>query len=206
MHELVNFVVNLVWSMWYIWIYLMMTIESSFIPFPSEVAMIPAWYLASTWQMNFLVAFLAWTLGALTGAIINYMLWMKLGWPIVKTLIHRYWKYIFLKEDHYLQAEVYFQKHGSITTLLGRFIPAIRQLISIPAWIFKMNFAKFLFYTGIWAWIWNLILMTIWYIAGENKELIEEYSKEILTLIIIVVIIIWIIYYILNKKKWIIVK
>lgn len=202
MNELVNFVVNFVWDMWYVWIYIMMTIESSFIPFPSEVAMIPAWYLASLWQMNFFIAFLFWTFWALTWSVINYILWLKLGWPIIKTLIHKYWKYILLKEDHYIQAETYFKKHWSITTLLGRFIPAVRQLISLPAWIFKMNFAKFLFYTWLWAWIWNLILMTVWFVAWENKDLIEKYSKEILTITILVVIIIWMIYYILNKKRW----
>ncbi len=201
MNELVNFVVNLVWDMGYIGIYLMMTLESSFIPFPSEIAMIPAWYLASIWKMDFLVAFIAWSLWALTGSIINYILWFYLGGPIVKTLVHRYGKYIFLKEDHYLQAENYFQKHWSVTTLLGRFIPAVRQLISIPAGIFKMNFTKFIFYTFVWASIWNLILMTIWYVAWENKDLIEKYSKELLFLTLAFVIIIWAIYYFINKKN-----
>jgi len=201
MHELVDFIVNIVWDMWYVWIYLMMTIESSFIPFPSEVAMIPAWYLVSIWKMNFLMAFIAWTMWAMTGSIINYLLWFYLGWPIIKKLVHKYGKYIFLKEDHYLQAETYFQKHGSITTFLGRFIPAVRQLISIPAGIFKMNIAKFLFYTFIWAWTWNLILMGLGYVAWENKDLIEKYSKELLFLTLAFVVIIWVVYYFINKKK-----
>ncbi len=201
MQEIVNFVVNLVWNMGYIGIYLMMTLESSFIPFPSEIAMIPAWYLSSLWQMNFVIAFIAWSSWALTGSVINYVLWFYLGWPIIKTLVHKYWKYIFLKEDHYLQAEKYFKNHWSVTTLLGRFIPAVRQLISIPAGIFKMNIAKFLLYTTIWASIWNLVLMTIWYIAWENKALIEKYSKESLIWVILFVIIIWVWYYLIHKRK-----
>ncbi len=201
MNELVNFVVNLVWDMGYIGIYFMMTIESSFIPFPSEVAMIPAWYLASLWQMNFIIAFVAWTLWAMTGSVINYVLWYYLWWPIIKTLVHKYGKYIFLKEDHYLQAEKYFQKHGSVTTFLGRFIPAVRQLISIPAGIFKMNIIKFLIYTFVWAWTWNLVLMWIGYVAWENKDLIEKYSKETLIWVILFVIIIWIWYYFNHKRK-----
>lgn len=201
MHELVDFIVNIVWDMWYVWIYLMMTVESSFIPFPSEVAMIPTWYLASIWKMNFLYAFIAWTMWAMTGSIINYVLWFYLGGPIIKTLVHKYGKYIFLKEAHYLQAETYFQKHWSITTFLGRFIPAVRQLISVPAGIFKMNIFKFLLYTFIWAWTWNLILMWIWYVAWENKDLIEKYSKELLFLTLAFVVIIWVGYYFINKKK-----
>lgn len=201
MHQIVDFIVNLIWNMWYVWIYIMMTIESSFIPFPSEVAMIPAWYLASIWKMNFLLAFIAWTIWAMTGSLINYILWYYIWWPIIKTLVHKYWKYIFLKESHYLQAEIYFQKHGSITTLLGRFIPAVRQLISIPAGIFKMSLTKFLFYTFIWASIWNLILMTIWYIAWENKDLIAKYSKESLIWVVILIFVISIFYFYINKKR-----
>lgn len=197
--EIATFVVEKVWDWGYTGIYLMMTIESSFIPFPSEVAMIPAWYLASLWQMNIYLAFLAWTLWALTGAIINYFIWIKLWWPVIKAIIHKYGKYIFLSSDHYDKAEIFFQKHGSITTFNGRFIPAVRQLISIPAWVFKMNFIKFIIYTWVWAWIWNIILLTIWYIAWENKELISEYSKEAVIGTIILIILVSIIYYFTNK-------
>lgn len=200
MSELVDLIVNLVWDLGYIGIFLMMTIESSFIPFPSEVAMIPAWYLISLGKMTWTGAFLAWTLWALAWATINYILGYYLGWPIIKKLIHRYWKYILLKESHYLLAEKYFKKHWSITTFLGRFIPAVRQLISIPAWIFKMIFVKFIIYTFIWAWIWNLILLWIWYIAWQNKDLISQYSKETLFWVIIFVVIVAIIYYFVNKK------
>lgn len=196
----VDTVVHAVWSLGYPWIFIMMTIESSFIPFPSEVAMIPAGYLASTGEMSFIIAFIAGTLWALTWSIINYILWLKLGWPIVKKLIHKYGKYILLNENHYSQAEIYFQKHGSITTFLWRFIPAVRQLISLPAGTFRMNFAKFCLYTALGAGIWNLILMTLGYVAWENKELINMYSKEILAITLFLVIIIWLLYYIKNKR------
>lgn len=204
MHEILafatEFILNLVWDMWYIWIFVMMTIESSFFPFPSEIAMIPAWYLSSIWEMNFSVALFFWTIWAIFWASINYALWIKLWWPIIKKLIRNYWKYIFVSEKHYNQSEVYFKKHWSITTFLARFIPAVRQLISIPAWVFKMNFFKFILYTWTWAFIWNLILMTIWYIAWENKELIKEYSLYALIAIILLSIIIWTGYYFKNKK------
>ncbi len=140
MHEIINFIVDLVSAWWYLWIFIMMVLESSFIPFPSEVAMIPAGYLSSTWEINFSLAFLTWTLWALMGATINYILWYKLWAPIIKKIIHNYWKYIFITEEHYERTEKYFKAHWVITTFLARFITVVRQLISIPAWICKMNF------------------------------------------------------------------
>lgn len=197
--EIANFVIEKVWDWGYSGIFIMMTIESSFIPFPSEVAMIPAWYLSSLWEMNIFLAFLAWTLWAIFWSTINYFLWKKLWWPVIKSIIHKYWKYIFLSADHYDKAEIFFQKHWSITTFNWRFIPAVRQLISIPAWVFKMNFTKFIIYTWIWAWIWNIILLTIWYIAWQNKELISKYSKEAVIWTIILIILVSITYYFTNK-------
>jgi len=184
-----------------------MTIESSFIPFPSELAMIPAWYLASQWSMNFYIALIAWSIGAILWASINYIIWLKLWWPVLKKIIHNYWKYFFISEKHYISWEKYFEKHWSITTFNARFIPAIRQLISLPAWVFKMNFWKFIIYTWLWASIWNLILMYIWYISGQNKELISEYSNFALISVLIFTFILSILYYltnkyILNKYAW----
>ena len=89
MHALIYFIVSLVGQLGYIWIFLMMTLESSFIPFPSEIAMIPAWYLASQWEMNFMIAFVSGTLGALLWATINYFLWYTLGAPVLKTIIQK---------------------------------------------------------------------------------------------------------------------
>lgn len=202
MHEIIEFIVNLVWSLWYTGIFIMMTLESSFFPFPSEVAMIPAWYLASKWEMNFYIAMIAWTLWALLWASINYALWYFLWWKIIKKLIHKYWKYFLIKEIHYEKTEIYFQKHWVITTFLARFITVIRQLISLPAGVFKMNIPKFLFYTGLWAGLWNLMLMILGYIAWENSELIAKYSKELLIWWIFFVIGAGFIYYFLNKRKW----
>lgn len=202
MHEIIDFIVRLVWSMWYTWIFIMMTLESSFFPFPSEVAMIPAWYLASTWEMNFYIALIVWTLWALLWASINYALWYFLWWKIIKKLIHKYGKFFLITDSHYEKTEKYFQKHWVITTFLARFITVVRQLISLPAWVFKMNIPKFLFYTWLWAGLWNLMLMVLWYIAWENRELIARYSKELLIWWIVFVILIWIIYYYINKKRW----
>jgi membrane protein DedA with SNARE-associated domain len=163
--------------------------------------MVPAGYLASTGQMNFWLALFIGTLWALTWAIINYILWYKLWWPIIKSLINKYGKYFFIKIEHYNRSEEYFKKHWVITTFLARFVTVIRQLISLPAWVFHMNIWKFLFYTGLWAGLWNLILMIIWYIAWENKELLAKYTKELLISWVLFVIVIGIIYYIKNNKQ-----
>ena len=202
MHEIINYIVTIAEQLGYIGIFFMMVLESSFFPFPSEVAMIPAWYLASIWKMNFLLALLAWTSWALVWATINYFLWYFLWRKIIKKLIQNYWKYFFIKEEHYEKSEKYFKTHWSITTFLARFITVIRQLISLPAWVFKLNFAKFLFYTGLWALLWNIALMSIWYIAWENKDLISKYSTELLFWGIFLIIIIWLSYYYINKKKY----
>lgn len=201
MTEIINWVIELVYGLWYTGIFIMMVLESSFFPFPSEVAMIPAWYLASIWKLDFFLALLIGTFWAIIWATINYFLWFYLWEKVIKKLIKKYWKYILIKPEYFNKTERYFEKHWNITTFLARFISVVRQLISLPAWIFKMNFSKFFLYTAIWAWLWNLILMTIWYIAWENKELISKYSQETLIWTMLFVIIIWFFYYYKNERK-----
>lgn len=201
MHDLVNTIVNFASDLGYMGIFLMMVLESSFFPFPSEVAMIPAWFLASIWKMDFFIALMVWTFWALVWATINYVLWYYLWSKVIHKLVKNYWKYFLITPEHYKKTEKYFEKHWSITTFLGRFISVVRQIISIPAWVFKMNFAKFFFYTWLWAWLWNLILMVIWYTAWENKELIAKYSFEILIISLLFIITIANIYYYLHKRK-----
>lgn len=201
MHDFINFIVNIANQLWYTWIFIMMVLESSFIPFPSEVAMIPAWYLASIWKINFLWAFAIWTFWALIWASINYYLWYKLWEKVILKLIEKYGKYFLITKEHYIKAEKYFLKHWIITIFLARFISVIRQIISLPAWVFEINFKKFFIYTWLWAWLWNLWLMSIWYIAWKNKELINKYSYEMLFWWILFIIVIWYFYYKLNKNK-----
>lgn len=201
MHEIINTIVNFASDLGYTWIFIMMVLESSFFPFPSEVAMIPAWYLASIWEMDFVTALIVWTTWAMVWATINYLLWFYLGSNIIHKLVKKYWKYVLITKNHYKETEIYFQKHWSITTFLARFITVVRQLISIPAWVFKMNYTKFFIYTLLWAWIWNFILMAIWYKAWENQELIKEYSFEILVGSVLFIILIANIYYYLHRRK-----
>ncbi len=169
---------------------LLMMIESSFIPFPSEVVVPPAAYKAAVYgDMNvYLVVFFA-TLGADLGALINYYIAYFLGRPIVyKFANSRFGHMCLIDENKVKHAEAYFDKNGAVSTLVGRLIPAVRQLISIPAGLARMKLSTFLLYTTIGAGLWNSILAAIGYylstVPGINtpEELsarINEYSHEL---------------------------
>ena len=143
---------------------LLMAIESSFIPFPSEIVVPPAAYQAAHGDKNvFLVVFFA-TVGALIGASVNYALAYYLGRPIVyKFANSRIGHMCLIDENKVMVAEKYFDDHGAVGTIVGRLVPAVRQLISIPAGLGRMNFGKFLLYTTIGAGAWNSILAAIGY-------------------------------------------
>jgi membrane protein DedA with SNARE-associated domain len=170
-------------------IFLLMAIESSFIPFPSEVVMIPAGFLAyrgelTTGQplLDLILALLVGTAGSIVGAYVNYYLGLKLGRPF----LHKYGKYFFLSEKNLQRAEEVFRDYGDITTFVCRLIPAIRQLISIPAGLAKMPHKKFALFTALGAGIWTAILaLTGWYLAHLAKDLsymeMVERGKEIIS-------------------------
>jgi membrane protein DedA with SNARE-associated domain len=166
---------------------LLMAIESSFIPFPSEVVVPPAAYKAAGGSdMNvFLVVFFA-TLGANIGALFNYYLAYFVGRPIVyKFANSRFGHMCLIDENKVKNAERYFEKHGALSTFIGRLIPAVRQLISIPAGLSKMKLSTFLLYTTLGAGIWNTILAAIGYylqsVVPEDQLLVtvSEYSHEL---------------------------
>ena len=165
-HWGVDYVVGIVGQLGYLGIFLLMTLESSFVPFPSEVVLVPAGYLASTGQMNPFIAFLAGTLGSLVGASINYYLSMTLG----RSFILKYGKYFLLPEEKFLKLENAFLKHGKFATFVGRLIFGIRQWISIPAGLSKMSFSSFAFLTTTGAGIWVAILIALGYVLGEGEE------------------------------------
>ena len=166
---------------------ILMAIESSFIPFPSEVVVPPAAYKAAGGSdMNvFLVVFFA-TLGANIGALFNYYLAYFVGRPIVyKFANSRFGHMCLIDEDKVKNAERYFEKHGALSTFIGRLIPAVRQLISIPAGLSKMKLSTFLMYTTLGAGIWNTILAAIGYylqsVVPEDQllETVSKYSHEL---------------------------
>lgn len=180
MTEIIQTIYNFFSSMGYVGIFVMMTIESSFIPFPSEIVMIPAGALAHKGDMNFALALASGTAGAWLWATINYFLGLYLGAPILKKLIQKYGKFVFLKMEIYEKSEKYFREKGSQATFFGRFIPGIRQIISFPAGIVRMNFTKFSLFTILGAGLWNLFLMIIGYFFDNQKDLILHNAKYII--------------------------
>lgn len=169
-------------NMNYYTITLLMTVESSFIPFPSEVVIPPAAYIASKEgsNLNIYLVILFGTLGALLGAYINYALAYYLGRPILHKFADSKIGHLFLLSSEKIQkAENYFQTHGKTSTFVGRLIPGIRQLISLPAGLAKMNLITFTLFTFLGAGIWNSILALIGYLAEGKADVINTYSHEI---------------------------
>jgi len=195
--ELAQDLVDLIFDWGYLGIFLLMVVESSFIPFPSEIVLVPAGYLASQAQMSVLYIMLSSISGSLLGALINYYLALTLG----RKILQKYGKYFFIKESALEKMEAYFAAHGHISTFTGRLIPGIRQLISIPAGLARMNVVQFSLYTSLGAGVWALILILLGYFIGANQELISQYLQQITIGTIIVVIVLAYIYYHYQKKK-----
>lgn len=175
-----------------------MAVESSFIPFPSEAVVPPAAWKAATGDMNiYLVVFFA-TFGALIGALVNYYLALWFGRPIVyKFANSRFGHMCLIDEEKVKNAEEYFDKHGAMSTFFGRLVPAVRQLISIPAGLARMGLARFVLFTTLGAGVWNAILAALGYymrsIPGLQTEedvmkAVKEYSTEIGIVFIILAI------------------
>jgi len=188
---------------------LLMAIESSFIPFPSEIVVPPAAYRCQDIASLIELIIVA-TIGANIGSLINYVLSYFVGRPVIyKFANSRLGHMCLLDEEKVKNAEEYFAKHGAISTFVGRLIPAIRQLISIPAGLAKMHLGKFILFTTLGAGIWNAILATAGYymasIYPEDQMMakIEEYSHEfkIVCLILIIFVISFLAYKFFARKK-----
>ncbi|MCF7820512.1 MAG: DedA family protein [Candidatus Pacebacteria bacterium] len=194
-------ILSLVQSLGYLEVFLLMTLESSFVPFPSEIVVPPAAYLAQQGQLNIFLVVLFGILGSLAGALINYFLALKLGRPVLYRLAETKLAKLFLINETKLQkSETYFLKHGSASTFFGRLVPVVRQLISIPAGLSRMNLAKFLLYTGLGSFIWISILAVLGYVAGEKQEIIITYYREIVIIILLLLVVFWL-FKRLRKKK-----
>jgi membrane protein DedA with SNARE-associated domain len=173
--DLAQWLVQNILDMGYLGIFILMMIESSFIPFPSEIALIPAGYLAQQGEMNIFAIFIAALFGSLAGAFVNYFGALVIG----RRLLLKFGKYIFIPNSAMEKMEAFFKKHGPISTFTGRLIPGIRQLISIPAGLSRMPLLPFSIYTALGAGIWSMVLIALGYILGENKELIATYLHQI---------------------------
>ena len=177
--------------MGYVGIFALMFLESSFFPFPSEVVMIPAGYLAYQGEMSLSLVLVFGILGSLAGAWFNYLLASKFGRKFLDKI---------MSHEKVEKLEAFFENHGHISTFTGRLIPGIRQYISFPAGLAKMNALKFSIYTTIGAGIWATILTFLGYFLGANTELIHQYLKEI-TIATLVLVIVLIAIYVKAKSK-----
>ncbi len=191
MFGFINFFLSLSQSMGYGGIVLLMAVESSFIPFPSEIIIPPAAYLASQGEMNIYLVVLFGVIGSLIGAVINYGLAFYLGRILIyKIADHKTSRFFLINSAKIKKSEDFFLRYGNISTLIGRLVPVVRQLISLPAGFARMNFKNFCFYTTLGSAVWITVLAILGYAFGSNQELLVRYYKEISWFFIILAVLI----------------
>ena len=201
MHYIVEYLLSITADIGYLGIVFLMAIESSFIPFPSEVIIPPAAYLAALGKMNIYLVVVSGIAGSLIGASLNYFLALTLGRKVIYSLANKKIAKLFLIDQEKIEkAEKYFIENGSISTFIGRLVPAVRQLISIPAGFSKMNLRNFFFFTALGSGLWTIILAILGYVFGANQEVLNNYYKEI-SIFAVAIGVIFIVYLVLRKKK-----
>lgn len=193
MHELIQWLVATIGALGYPGIFLLMAMESSVIPIPSEIVMPPAGYLAQRGEMNLVAVILLGTLGSLVGAYANYYAARHLGRP----LILKYGKYVLISEAKFRRVEQFFQDHGEVSTFVGRLLPVARHLISLPAGLTGMNHLRFSAYTLLGAGIWVTVLTLIGYFIGKHEDLVQKYSHQsligaIALSVVVVAVYVWV--------------
>lgn len=196
MHELITWLVATIGTMGYPGIIFLMFLESSFFPFPSEVVIPPAGYLAHQGEMNLLLVIIAGIGGSLLGALFNYWISITAG----RSFFEKYGRYFFISTKTLDKSELFFKNHGHISTFIGRLIPGIRQYISLPAGVARMNLRIFCLYTALGAGIWTIILALAGYWFGENSSMVMQYLHQI-TLAVMGICFLLVLLYILKIKK-----
>jgi len=179
MHEFIhNFIDNIVIfvnEIGYLGIFIGMFLESTIVPIPSEIVMIPAGIACAKGVMNIYLVTLVGTIGNISGAVFSYYLALTLG----RKIILKIGKYFFIKPETIIKIEVFFKKHGPLSVFIGRLLPGFRHFISLPAGLAKMDFKLFLFYTSLGAIIWTSILSFSGFLIGDNQDLIIKHIKEL---------------------------
>jgi membrane protein DedA with SNARE-associated domain len=198
LHELIDWVLATVQDWGYAGILILMALESTVLPVPSELVLIPAGYLAYQGKLNFALIVLASTLGSLLGASINYAFALWVGRPFLE----RWGKYFFVRPPLLHKTDAFFVKHGAVSTFTGRLIPGIRHLISLPAGLTRMHYGTFTFYTCLGAGLWSLILTLMGYLIGGNEALVAQYLKQItLGLVVAVTVGLWVYWRVQHKRS-----
>ncbi len=197
LHEFIDWILHTVQGWGYAGIFILMALESTVLPVPSELVLIPAGYLAHQGTMNFAVIVIASTLGSLLGASVNYAFALWVGRPFLE----RWGKYFFVRPPLLHKTDAFFAKHGAVSTFTGRLIPGIRHLISLPAGLTRMHYGKFAFYTCLGAGLWSLILTAMGYLIGSNEALVQQYLKQITIGLIAFIALGLIVYWQWQKKR-----
>jgi membrane protein DedA with SNARE-associated domain len=197
MHAFLNWLIDTIGTVGYPGIVLLMFIESTFIPLPSELVIPPAGYLISQNQMSWAGVILSGTVGSVLGALFNYAIAVFFGRPFIL----KYGKYFGVSQNHFEKGETFFLKHGHISTFIGRLILGVRHYISFPAGLCRMNLLEFCFYTAFGAGIWVSVLAYIGYFVGNNKEKMLEVSRQWSVYVIIGCALLILAYILWHRKK-----
>lgn len=197
LHDFINWILATVHDWGYTGIFVLMALESTVLPVPSELVLIPAGYLAHQGQMNFWMIVLASTAGSLLGASINYAFALWVGRPFLE----RWGRYFFVRPELLHKTDAFFIKHGAVSTFTGRLIPGIRHLISLPAGLTRMNLGKFAFYTSLGAGLWSLVLTVFGYFLGGNEALIKQNQHFIIVGVVVFVVLIIVGYLWWQKRR-----
>ena len=201
-YTLIENIILLVGKLGYLGIFIGMTLESTFLPVPSELILIPAGVLVAKGEFSFFLVLLASVLGSMLGALINYTLALFIGRSAVDILVSKYGKFFFVTKKGLTRSEKLFNGYGEISTFIGRLIPGVRHLISIPAGFFRMKLSSFLFFTAIGSGIWTCILLAIGYFFNEVPLATWKQNSFIFYLIsFLLCMIVLIIYLIMRQKK-----
>ena len=183
MYELFIKVAELVNSFGYIGIFIMTFVESTFVPIPAEVTLIPAGYLVHKGEMNFYMVWFVSTLGTLCGSLFNYFIAASAG----RQILLKYGRYMFINNTKLKKIEYFFDQHGAISLFIGRLLPGIKHFISFPAGLAKMDLKVFSLYTALGGAIWCFILIFLGYAIGKNEHLIAKYLKQINFIIVVAI-------------------
>lgn len=194
---IIQYIAGLIAGGGYFFVFILMVLESTALPIPSEAIMPSAGFLISTGKFSFLGVIIFSALGSIVGSLISYCI----GFYGSKPLVLKYGKYFLLKPDDLLKTENFFAKHGEKTIFISRFIPVIRHLISLPAGAAKMNVLKFSLYTILGAGIWNTFLILVGFSLGINWQKIEQYTKYLDYIFALAIIAAFIIFTIKRKKS-----
>ncbi len=197
MEELASWLVKFVHEFGYLGIFIMAFLESTFVPIPSEVTMIPAGFLIHEGKMDFWLVFLGATAGAVGGAIANYFIAYYYG----RRFLYAFGKYMFFDHSKMEKLDRYFALHGEISTFTGRLIPGLRHVISFPAGLAHMDLKKFSIYTGVGGGLWMVTLILVGYLIGGNPALVHHYMPYITAIVVTTVLLMVGVYIYKHRKK-----